>query len=307
MQPKTQYDIEQIVPAGKSCRLRWFNQLDPRINRKPFTDEEEDRLLAAHRIHGNKWALIAQLFPGRTDNAVKNQWHVIMARRQREKSEKICRKRSARSPAHVSNGAVLLLQRTQRNLGSEIQEYDSSFGSFDFRNPSKESSSLSLSFSYKDRVLVNRGDGHCISRFNHNSNGLIYRSLPCMFGSNKNTTRDPYNWTLRFCDHGDDRSSSKWTRTSSSSMDQPLHEQVHKDESSFGSLKQEGVPFIDFLGVASLTAIIRGGCGRYQPLPGLITEPLDLAKIVGPGQHPPPSGHEPMPRDTDTVSSRKFP
>ncbi|CAH1419975.1 unnamed protein product [Lactuca virosa] len=47
------HTIGGLAVCLKHAQLRWFNQLDPKINRTPFTEEEEERLLAYHREFGN--------------------------------------------------------------------------------------------------------------------------------------------------------------------------------------------------------------------------------------------------------------
>ncbi|CAM8978536.1 unnamed protein product [Rhodiola kirilowii] len=69
--------------CGKSCRLRWVNQLRPNLKKGDFTPEEERVVIELHAKLGNKWSRMAAKLLGRTDNEIKNFWNTRVKRFER--------------------------------------------------------------------------------------------------------------------------------------------------------------------------------------------------------------------------------
>ena len=95
----TQTQLERLA---RQCNKRWRVQLDPNINRGPWTDEEDATILEQQRLLGNKWATIAKRMPvpsgkRRSENQVKNWWYGKVQK------EKKARKRKANTAASSKN------------------------------------------------------------------------------------------------------------------------------------------------------------------------------------------------------------
>ena len=78
-------DIAAHIPGRtpKQCRERWCLNLNPNINKGPWTPEEDKMLMDYHARLGNKWAEIASRLNNRTENAVKSRYKSLVRAKQK--------------------------------------------------------------------------------------------------------------------------------------------------------------------------------------------------------------------------------
>jgi myb proto-oncogene protein len=67
--------------SGKQVRERYLNNLDPNLNKKKFSQEEDAQIVKFHSKYGPLWSKISKHFPGRSVDIIKNRFYSVLKNR----------------------------------------------------------------------------------------------------------------------------------------------------------------------------------------------------------------------------------
>lgn len=66
--------------TGKQIRERYLNKLDPQIREDPWTQDEDELIVAMFREIGGRWCKISQHMKGRPENKIKNRFYSFIVK-----------------------------------------------------------------------------------------------------------------------------------------------------------------------------------------------------------------------------------
>lgn len=81
---------------SRQCRERWRNYMNPRLTTENWTPEDDKLLLERYAAIGPHWNMIAQAFPNRSVNCVRNR--VIKVLRMQGRSRECARQNAPQLP-----------------------------------------------------------------------------------------------------------------------------------------------------------------------------------------------------------------
>ncbi|XP_024004947.1 LOW QUALITY PROTEIN: trichome differentiation protein GL1 [Eutrema salsugineum] len=105
---------------GKSCRLRWVNNLRPDLNRGQITPHEESIILQLHVKWGNRWSTIARSLPGRTENEIKNYWRTHFKKKAKPATNNA--EKTGKNNAEKTKSLLLKRQQFKQQRQMELQQ-----------------------------------------------------------------------------------------------------------------------------------------------------------------------------------------
>lgn len=75
--------------SSRQCRDRYVHYLDPKIiNNVPWSPEDDNLLIKTVEKQGKKWKILEKTFPGRSEVALRNRYHLLLRKMVKSKQNK---------------------------------------------------------------------------------------------------------------------------------------------------------------------------------------------------------------------------